>query len=532
MNERKGIIEILLRYGADRSIPNNAGLLPIELAPNKMVKELFLRDRSSIFSPIVQSRALLTDYIEQLNNSPLPPLLSSSSSSLHAVDSNKTPIHNSSSSNPDVSRDDLSSLNGYNLSADLIENEPVASATTLAIDPTTTTLTVAPLPNPTITPSSSIIADTSTTTTEVQDQTNLHLDISQPLNAMNPTNTNHFPETRPFTPPKTQFSSIEGDYTVVGITSIKKPPLSTTATTATSTRIINDVSSNHHPLHHPHDIDSNSNSPVINSRPPHSGRAIEVPILNFDKLPPPPTSFTHTNTTTTVAGSTLSSSDSGNRSGRINFYHPQAMPSPRATIPLNGQSSIDAITIAPSSSSSLLSGSVGPSLSMTNMMIGSNGIASKATLIENYLEPTPSNSNNNSIVIDNDESELQFEVMHAAIETAKAMHGKTDARDLCHQMIRNCQKLNEPKFRQLLACDPTLSTTRATKLLNLAVDGQTPLHLAAGFGNLRALQIMVEMGQKHNVSLWIRDMQGRTPLHIAAEKGNDVDTIRGMMFGD
>jgi hypothetical protein len=126
-----------------------------------------------------------------------------------------------------------------------------------------------------------------------------------------------------------------------------------------------------------------------------------------------------------------------------------------------------------------------------------------------------------SVIDNDDDSELRDEVIIAAVETARAMHSKTDTRDLCHQMIRNCQKLNEPKFRKLLECDPTLSTVRATKLANLAVDGQTPLHVAAGFGNLLALQIMVELGQKHNMSLWIRDMQGRTPLHIAAEKGDN-----------
>ena len=65
LNNRKGIVEILLRSGADPSIPNTAGMLPVELATNEAVRELFLRDRSAIFSPIVQTRMLLSDYIEQ-----------------------------------------------------------------------------------------------------------------------------------------------------------------------------------------------------------------------------------------------------------------------------------------------------------------------------------------------------------------------------------------------------------------------------------------------------------------------------------
>lgn len=67
INDRKGIVEILLRSGADPSIPNRAGILPVELAKDRSVRELFLRDRSAIFSPIVQTRMLLSDYVEQMH---------------------------------------------------------------------------------------------------------------------------------------------------------------------------------------------------------------------------------------------------------------------------------------------------------------------------------------------------------------------------------------------------------------------------------------------------------------------------------
>lgn len=55
LNERKGIIEILLRSGLSASVPNNAGLLPVEMTQSGDVRALFLRDRSNIFSPVVQS---------------------------------------------------------------------------------------------------------------------------------------------------------------------------------------------------------------------------------------------------------------------------------------------------------------------------------------------------------------------------------------------------------------------------------------------------------------------------------------------
>jgi len=44
----------------------------VELSNDGSVRELFLRDRSTIFSPIVQTRMLLSDYIEQLSLSPHP----------------------------------------------------------------------------------------------------------------------------------------------------------------------------------------------------------------------------------------------------------------------------------------------------------------------------------------------------------------------------------------------------------------------------------------------------------------------------
>lgn len=69
LNERKAIIEVLLRSGADPSVPNNAGVLPIELVKTPEVRELFLRDRSSIFSPIAQTNNMLSEYMRELTAS-------------------------------------------------------------------------------------------------------------------------------------------------------------------------------------------------------------------------------------------------------------------------------------------------------------------------------------------------------------------------------------------------------------------------------------------------------------------------------
>lgn len=56
-NNRKGIVEILMRCGADPSVPNGSGLLPVELTSDPLIKNLLLKDRNlakgfSMFSPI------------------------------------------------------------------------------------------------------------------------------------------------------------------------------------------------------------------------------------------------------------------------------------------------------------------------------------------------------------------------------------------------------------------------------------------------------------------------------------------------
>lgn len=56
-------MEVLLRSGANPGEPNGKGLLAVELAKDPFVRDLFLRDRSSIFSPVVQARSLFAEYV-------------------------------------------------------------------------------------------------------------------------------------------------------------------------------------------------------------------------------------------------------------------------------------------------------------------------------------------------------------------------------------------------------------------------------------------------------------------------------------
>lgn len=67
-NEHRGVIEVLLRSGAEPSIPNHDGLLPVELSQNPVVKDLFLRDGTHLFSPMQQARALFAEYVQQHQN--------------------------------------------------------------------------------------------------------------------------------------------------------------------------------------------------------------------------------------------------------------------------------------------------------------------------------------------------------------------------------------------------------------------------------------------------------------------------------
>jgi serine/threonine protein phosphatase PrpC len=92
-------------------------------------------------------------------------------------------------------------------------------------------------------------------------------------------------------------------------------------------------------------------------------------------------------------------------------------------------------------------------------------------------------------------------------------------------VINCCQKYNESKLKAYLTYDSSLSVTRLCDMGNLAADGQTPLHIAASFGSIPALKLLLEMGDPSITTIWIRDLQGRTPLHLAAEGGH-VETCQ------
>jgi hypothetical protein len=68
-NQHRAVVEVLLRYGADPSIPNASGLVAVEMTNNPAVTELFMRDKGNIFSPVVQAKRLFAEYLSSQSHS-------------------------------------------------------------------------------------------------------------------------------------------------------------------------------------------------------------------------------------------------------------------------------------------------------------------------------------------------------------------------------------------------------------------------------------------------------------------------------
>ena len=196
------------------------------------------------------------------------------------------------------------------------------------------------------------------------------------------------------------------------------------------------------------------------------------------------------------SGIAASTHASGSRNNSINFYAPSSVPG----------SASSGVMMTPRTERDWQGGLA--STSQDALVTPGSGIllsnAPDAFEIEQMLQ---------------DDSELRQAVLQAAAQTAHALQGNRDDFEARRLMVRNCQTFNEAHMRKLLTFDPRLAMARTTEMGALAVDGQTLLHVAASFGNVDALKLMVAQGQ--DVSLWVRDLQGRTPLHVAAQKGHE-----------
>ena len=122
-------------------------------------------------------------------------------------------------------------------------------------------------------------------------------------------------------------------------------------------------------------------------------------------------------------------------------------------------------------------------------------------------------------------SPVMDSVLKAAVDTAEALVSpKWKERkvviDLVAQQKTASNEAVAKKMAQLrskVEADPSLTSLRASKLLNLARDGFTLLHVAADHGNLTVIQTLLDLP---GVSPWSRDLQGRTALHVAADNGH------------
>eukprot|EP00934_Nitzschia_sp_Nitz4_P003340 Nitzschia sp. Nitz4//scaffold2_size372955//356511//358508//NITZ4_000479-RA/size372955-processed-gene-0.142-mRNA-1//-1//CDS//3329546946//3330//frame0 len=121
-------------------------------------------------------------------------------------------------------------------------------------------------------------------------------------------------------------------------------------------------------------------------------------------------------------------------------------------------------------------------------------------------------------------------VLSAVKDTAFAIQSPPPRQKLFDKVFRLASSLKmddnlAKRFRNMLVKDPTLCRARATCLGQLVPDGFTPLMASAYAGQTRAAEIILEIAADDAAALLNdRDYQGRTPLHIAAEYGS-VDIV-------
>ncbi len=117
-------------------------------------------------------------------------------------------------------------------------------------------------------------------------------------------------------------------------------------------------------------------------------------------------------------------------------------------------------------------------------------------------------------------------VVSAATETARATFSPPLLQKLRDKAFRLCAtvKMDDKlakRLRTLLLKDPSLLQARATHLGQLVPDGMTPLMAAAYSGSFKAATVLLQVAQERRMSIGLDcDLQGRTALHIAAEYGN------------
>ena len=127
-----------------------------------------------------------------------------------------------------------------------------------------------------------------------------------------------------------------------------------------------------------------------------------------------------------------------------------------------------------------------------------------------------------------DNKELSQKILQAVASTAECaatMHVEFSQRS---ELFKICSRTTLPaemaeKLSVMLTNKPELALCRAVDMGNKASDGWTPLHCASKFGNMKAIELLL---QRPDVTGWECDLLGRLPLHVAAGKSNtEVCTV-------
>jgi len=127
-----------------------------------------------------------------------------------------------------------------------------------------------------------------------------------------------------------------------------------------------------------------------------------------------------------------------------------------------------------------------------------------------------------SILKENVATTLVDAVMLSAIDTAISQISGNDEADIRRAIFKACQQVQDPqniqtsRLREILSAYPHFVCIRAVDQGNIALDGYTPLHCAAKWGNVTVIKLLLNEYDNGMISSWDVDLQGRTALHIAA----------------
>lgn len=271
------------------------------------------------------------------------------------------------------------------------------------------------------------------------------------------------------------------EYTIVGVTSATKKKQQQRSLVQSNLFPILDTSRDEDHEDHDHDDQDAAAGSESNQTPPSSSCS-PITTTAMTTLPPPPPPVTPPHHSTLRHNATASTATNANANANavprsVNHLHPSGLFSPESFH------------------------------QYYSSHIPTNTVAPHATAIASGPHATS--------LYDLSQARL----LEAAQETAEVYSLTTEEFEARRQIVRYCQKFNEKAITQYLTYDPSLPMARLADMGALAVDGQTPLHVAARFNNLEALQLFSKLGQK--VSYWVIDLQGRTPLHVAAEYQHD-----------